>query len=79
MCIRDSRARGLRVTVHEDEARAALALRRAAVLRRRQPCVIAEQLEERGVGGDVERPAGTVERQLDAHNRLSTEESNRRE
>jgi hypothetical protein len=36
--------------------------------------VIAEQLEKRGVGGDVEGPVGTVERQLDAHNRLSTEE-----
>jgi hypothetical protein len=67
------------VAVHEDEARAALALRRAAVLRRREARVVAEQLEERRVGGDVEGPGGTVEQQLDAHNRLSTEEVNRRE
>jgi hypothetical protein len=41
--------------------------------------VVADELEKRGVGGDVEGPGGTVERQLDAHNRLSTEEVNRRE
>ncbi len=66
-------ARHLRVPVDEHEARAALALRRAAVLGRRETRVVAEQLEERGVGGDVELPGGTVERQLDVHNRTFSE------
>jgi hypothetical protein len=47
-------ARRLRVPVHEDEARAALTLRRAAVLRRRQPGVVAQQLEKRSAVGEVE-------------------------
>jgi len=64
-------ARG-RFLSREDEARAALALRRAAVLRRRQTGVVAQQLEKRGTLHEVETPDGAVERQLDVHARLSS-------
>ena len=65
-------ARRLRMAIHEHEARAALALRRAAVLRRRESRVIAHELEERRAVRDVEGPGHTIERQLDVHGRLST-------
>ena len=61
------RARHLRMSVHENEARPALPLRRAAILRRRDPGAVAEELQERRLVRDVEGAGCAVECQLNVH------------
>ena len=53
--------------VHEDEARPALALGRAAVLRRCDPRAVTQELQERRLVRDVECAGCAVECQLNVH------------